>query len=551
MQPDQPGPPSLRKVQLAAVREILRATAAALPLREILPIITNVTIIAFDALTAWLMLVEDGRLHTVVARGEAVEALEKTACTLGIGAAGLAAVGDQPVILPPGTSDPADPVVGPLSGQQAPIVLLPITAAGQVQGLLGAVVPPLAAQDITFLVTLAEQAAIVIEGARLRKEARTWHQRLDAVVEQMSEPVLVYDSIGTLVLLNTVAEAWLGDKGVRVGDAIADVIRKTGMRDAHDRPIPLAQSVGARALRGEAEENIELSMPLPDGAARYLLASAVPLRNHGIIDGAVVVWRDITERKQAEAERERLLVREQTAHAAAQDAVRVRDTFLAVAAHELKTPVTTLLGNAELLLRRVARDDTVSERIKKPIAVIGEQAERLNKLITALLDISRIEAGQLSIERKPLDLCALVRRVVDEVLPLVERHTIDLICPDTPLLVEGDELRLDQVLQNLIENAMKYSPQGTSVAVRVEQRGDRVCVSVTDQGMGIPAVAITDLFRRFYRADNIDQRRITGMGIGLFVVKEIVTLHNGTVTVESMEGKGSTFVVCLPISRDN
>ncbi len=232
--------------------------------------------------------------------------------------------------------------------------------------------------------------------------------------------------------------------------------------------------------------------------------------------------------------------------AEAQEAVRTRDVFLSVASHELKTPLTSLMGQAQLLHRRGLRDG-LRERDLRSITVIAEQASRLNKMILALLDVSRLEAGQLSIERAPLDLGVLARRVVAEVQPTLEKHTVVYNGPEVPSIIEGDELRLEQVLQNLIQNAIKYSPTGGQVTVDVTQRGTTACIAVTDQGLGIPQEALPQLFGRFYRAGNVDAQYIAGMGIGLFVVKEIVTLHGGTVEVESTEGRGSTFMVCLPV----
>jgi signal transduction histidine kinase len=155
--------------------------------------------------------------------------------------------------------------------------------------------------------------------------------------------------------------------------------------------------------------------------------------------------------------------------------------------------------------------------------------------------------GQLSIVRAPLDLSALVRRVVAEIQLTLERHTIDYGDPGVALWVEGDELRLEQVLHNLIGNAVKYSPAGGAITVQVEQRESCACAIVQDQGIGIPVNSLPQLFTRFYRADNVNPHNISGMGIGLFVVKEIITLHGGTVEVASQESQGSTFTICLPL----
>jgi len=233
----------------------------------------------------------------------------------------------------------------------------------------------------------------------------------------------------------------------------------------------------------------------------------------------------------------------------AQEAVRARDQFLSIASHELKTPLTSLIGYTDLIFRRSGRDSSLSERDLRAIRVISEQAGRLNKLVAALLDLSRIETGQLSIDRGVVELNQLVQRLVRELAQAQaqEAERIMFQPASEPLVLIGDELRLEQVIQNLVQNALKYSPGGGTVAIEVERRADQACVIVRDEGIGIPAAALSNLFRRFYRAPNVDAHRISGMGVGLFVVKEIVHLHGGKITVESQENVGSTFTVCLPL----
>jgi signal transduction histidine kinase len=246
-------------------------------------------------------------------------------------------------------------------------------------------------------------------------------------------------------------------------------------------------------------------------------------------------------------ERARLYEAERQARARAEAAVRLRDQFLSIAAHELKTPLTSLLGYAQLFQRRTLRVGNLSEADQRALDVIVAQSARLNRMVAALLDIARIESGQLSIQRAPLDLCELARRVVEEAREQAEEHPLEVTCQPEQLLIEGDDLRLEQVLQNLIQNAIKYSPPGAPVAVRLERQGAYASVAVADRGIGIPEAALARLFQRFYRAPNVDERQISGMGIGLFVVKEIIMLHDGTVEVESIEGQGSTFSFRLPL----
>ncbi|PLS80167.1 MAG: hypothetical protein CYG59_09445, partial [Chloroflexi bacterium] len=235
---------------------------------------------------------------------------------------------------------------------------------------------------------------------------------------------------------------------------------------------------------------------------------------------------------------------------AAQDAVRLRDDFLSIAAHELKTPVTSLLGHSQLLQRRAARDGALGERNLRALQVIEAQAERLTRLINALLEVSRLATGHFHLDRQPLDLAGLVRRVYEEVQPMLEGYQLELVCPDQPVMIDGDALRLEQVLQNLIQNAVKYSPQRNPIRVSLELQDDHAILAVADRGIGIPPAALPNLFQRFFRAANLAQKDTAGMGIGLYVVHEIVSRHGGRVEVTSEEGQGSTFRVVLPL-RDS
>ncbi len=250
----------------------------------------------------------------------------------------------------------------------------------------------------------------------------------------------------------------------------------------------------------------------------------------------------------AEQERAQLLLSEQAARAEAEAALVLRDEFISIAAHELKTPVTSMVGYTQLLTSRMQRGEMTSERSQRALQVIGEQGIRLAQLITSLLDISRLQVGQFKLDCRTFDVCGLVRRVVAELVPVLEQHTLVAQLPDVAIMIMGDDLRLEQVLQNLLQNAIKYSPYGGRITLGVERAGASVVIAVSDQGLGIPADAAAQLFERFYRASNMDHWRISGLGLGLYIVKEIVDRHGGTVEVQSVEGQGSTFTLRLPIT---
>jgi signal transduction histidine kinase len=233
----------------------------------------------------------------------------------------------------------------------------------------------------------------------------------------------------------------------------------------------------------------------------------------------------------------------------AEQAVRARDTFLSVASHELKTPLTSLFGNGQLLQRRMARGAPLGERERRNVEVIVAQARRLSKLIDDLLDHTRLREGRLEIQRASLDLAELVRRVAAELEPALVHHTLSLELTAAPLPILGDPMRVEQMLVNLIGNAVKYSPQGGPVEIGVQRADPWALVRVRDRGIGIPAAAQAQLFGQFYRAPNAVSKQISGMGIGLYIVRELVERHGGTITVESEEGEGSTFTLLLPLAE--
>lgn len=232
----------------------------------------------------------------------------------------------------------------------------------------------------------------------------------------------------------------------------------------------------------------------------------------------------------------------------AQAAVEARDEFLSIAAHELKTPTAALLTATQLLRKWLPQEQKPSDRVQRELDVISIASGRLNKLIDSLTEFAQIQTGRFTLEHQPVVLCALARRVLSDLRP-TERHYVALFCADETLTIKGDALRLERVLYNLAQNAIKYSPRGGPITVRIERQDDQALIHVQDHGIGIPPTAQAQIFQRFYRASNAIQQHIGGTGIGLYLVKEIVARHGGTVAVSSMEGYGSTFTVRLPLSQ--
>ncbi len=231
----------------------------------------------------------------------------------------------------------------------------------------------------------------------------------------------------------------------------------------------------------------------------------------------------------------------------AQQALRVRDQFLSIAAHELKTPITSIMGTAQLLQRSAEREGNTNPRDTRRMQLLTDQTRRLNRLLDSLLNLSRLEAGQLTIDQAEVNIVALAQRVSEEMKLALESHMIEFHSDETKLAICGDELRLEQVLQNLLQNAIKYSPDGGIIRIHVQFNNHMAEVSVTDQGIGISDEAMPFLFSRFFRADSPTAKQISGIGLGLYVVKEIVTMHGGSIQVVSTQNQGSTFTIRLPL----
>jgi len=209
-----------------------------------------------------------------------------------------------------------------------------------------------------------------------------------------------------------------------------------------------------------------------------------------------------------------------------------------MAAHELRTPVTSILGFSQLLQRQDPNN--------RHIATVVRQAASLDRLINDLVDSSRLEDGRLELRREQFDLVDLARDIAEQVEPLSRAHPIHVEAPDGPLLGCWDRERLGQVIQNLLVNAIKYSPGGGEIVVRVEDQADDVRLVVRDQGTGIPPALLTRLFDPFYRVERT-AHAVRGLGLGLHISKSLVEAHGGRIEADSAgEGTGSTFTVTLP-----
>jgi PAS domain S-box-containing protein/excisionase family DNA binding protein len=282
----------------------------------------------------------------------------------------------------------------------------------------------------------------------------------------------------------------------------------------------------------------------------------VPLAYQGRLLGALTLFCGASGRRYTDedlalaeelASRAAAAVANATSLEEARQAINLRDEFLSVASHELRTPLATLSGHAQLALRRLSRDGYLEpERVAHALDTIIAQSEKLSRLVGQLLDISRLQAGKLALERRPTDLAALVQQVVADAQARSDRHTVTLAAPEI-LESAFDSLRLEQVFCNLLDNAIKYSPGGGRIEVMLARHGPAVAeLSVRDHGLGIPPDKRGRIFERFYQAHGEGHR--SGLGLGLFISRQIVELHGGEIWAEFPDDGGARFVVRLPLT---
>ncbi|HEX2060324.1 MAG TPA: ATP-binding protein [Thermoanaerobaculia bacterium] len=347
--------------------------------------------------------------------------------------------------------------------------------------------------------------------------------RLDSILGSMTDGLWVYDANGMVVDVNQAALNMFG-LASRAEAIEHGSFEKFQLRDAEGRLIAKRDMPYARALAGETvPDYLAQAKHLISGRDLDLSIAAAPIESRGIV-GAVLVMRDIT---------------------ALQELDRKKDEFLSVASHELRTPLTTIKGYTQLLAQTV-NDLEPEERATYINAVLGE-IERMMGLISELLDVSRIETNRLQIHPQPIRWLQFIEGRISAFRVQHPSRAIHFDVNATETMVVADPDRMRQVVDNLLSNALKYSPEGSDIDVRVAREDGQVLTSVTDYGIGIPRDEIPQLFERFHRARNVSSRYYGGLGLGLYIARAIVEAHGGVIMVESEEGSGSTFTMKLPM----
>jgi len=356
-------------------------------------------------------------------------------------------------------------------------------------------------------VARAMDAAVQELGRRLGGLERD-RARMEAILASMVEGVLVVDEQGRLQLVNEAARQMLKLEREASGRPYVEAIRHPG----------IVQQLG-RALAGEPVEGLEFSLAAERN--RTLVSRVAPVVAAG--RGAVLVLHDITDLRKAD---------------------QIRRDFVANVSHELRTPLTAIKGYAEALMDE-PDDEEARQRF---LEIIHRHAARMERLVQELLRLARLDAGQEAVEYAPCDIQALVSSVMADFEPLIaekHQHADAAVAPEARVLVV-DPAKMHDILRNLVENAVNYTPDGGTITVSAALEGDRHVLTVRDTGPGLPEEDLTRVFERFYRVDK-SRARPGGTGLGLAIVKHLVQVMGGTVTAANQRGGGAVFTVRLPL----
>lgn len=383
-----------------------------------------------------------------------------------------------------------------------------------------------------LLTSFAYFAATATENARYYQDAWEKRRELEAVLAGIGDGVVVVDPDLALILMNPVARRILGleiepPAGVplaRYLDSDASSLRafvdllahtlQTGKEQIRELEFPAASGHGETGREDNARTYGVLASPVLDAGEN--------------VSGVVAVLRDVTAQKELE---------------------RMKSNFLSVVSHELRTPLHSIKGFVEIIL--MGKTGPVTELQEDFLRTVRTQTTVLQRMIDDLLEFSRMEAGRVKLHLSEVSLSAMAQSVTAKLAPLAEEAGLQLfldLADDLPE-IDGDRMRLEQVLTNLVENAIKFTPAGGKIVVSGERRGDHVLLTVSDTGIGIPPEEQEKVFDRFYQVDGSERRAYRGAGLGLSICRHIVERHNGRIWVESegISGRGSRFHVELPI----
>jgi len=347
--------------------------------------------------------------------------------------------------------------------------------------------------------------------------------QMTALLAAITEGTFVVDRAGRIEATNAAGRTLLALPAEATGLPLGDFLAPPRVRCEDGRPCDFADDLLDPLLGGAASAEFAIVVET-DAGERIVALCGTPIHDDsGTIAGAVILARDITAQRQSEGE---------------------KDVFLSLISHELRSPLTSIKGFAQLAAR--ALDGLGAERARRHLHVIDQQTERIGRLIGDISDVSRLQRGKLILEPLPFDLVPIVEATVAQQRVTTASHPLVLVLPDEPLIVRADPARIEQSLTNLLANAAHFSPTDSEITITLERHGDDARLIVRDRGVGVPEAERRWIFERFYRATNGGG---SGLGLGLFIVDQIVVRSGGTIAVDDATGGGTRFCLTLPLAR--
>jgi PAS domain S-box-containing protein len=401
--------------------------------------------------------------------------------------------------------------------------------------------PVIGLVTLVSVVVFGRVAASLRESARLRDEIGAQNERLaeaGAIVESTDDSITATTLDGTILSWNRASERLYGYTAEEmIGRRIHTIIEP-------ERHAAVDETLAAIA-RGQLVEPHEATGVRKDGSIMPVALTVSLVRGaDGIVRGISTIARDISDRRAAEAERDALLRELAEQNDRLRELDRMKDDFVASVSHELRTPLTSIRGYLEL----VREDGGLDPEHDRMLGIVDRNADRLLGLVTDLLFIAEVDAGKLAVGRDPVQIAAVAAESVEAAGPRADAAEIELnLDTDDQLVVAGDRTRLAQVFDNLISNAIKFTPADGRIDVRVFRADASAVIEVSDTGSGIPEDERAHLFERFFRTSGAIREAVQGTGLGLAIVGAIAASHGGTVCVESSESGGAKFLVSLPL----
>jgi PAS domain S-box-containing protein len=381
---------------------------------------------------------------------------------------------------------------------------------------------------------------------RAEEEALAQRERFRVTLASIGDAVIATDAQGHITFMNPVAQTltgWHADEAF--GKPLHEVFHIVNEQTREIVENPVTKVFREGTIVGLANHTLLIAK---DNTERPIDDSGAPIKDEsGKIIGTVLVFHDVTERRQAEARLQQALEREHSARLQAEEASQLKDEFLATVSHELRTPLNAILGWVRLLRGREMDAATVG----RALATIERNARSQNALIEDILDVSRIITGRLRLQPETINVLPIIEAALDAVRPTAEAKGVQLSTRLSPQIgsVSGDPQRIQQIVWNLLSNAIKFTPKGGRVEIHLEHSDSQIEITIIDTGVGIQPEFLPYVFDRFRQADSSSTRRYGGLGLGLAIVRHLVELHGGKVSADSQgEGQGATFKVILPVA---